>query len=113
MRYRQDMRCIQLSSEQQEIVSQALVRLGRWEEASEGRLRLSMSGGVQPGKVTQLSLDLTGEQRRREAAFRKELEKLTIQKDYRYRQIQAMREVRGETIDEIGVLVLIPESMQA
>lgn len=112
MRNRQDMRCIQLSSGQQEIVSQALMRLGRWEEASESRLRLGMSGGVQPGKITQLSLDLTGEQRRREVLFRKELEKLTIQKDYRYRQIQAMREVRSETIDEIGVLVLIPEAMQ-
>jgi superfamily II DNA or RNA helicase len=112
MLYRQDLRCTQLSSGQQEIANQAFVSLGGWEEASRSRLKDRLSGGVQAGKVTQLSLDLTGEQRRRETLFRKELEKLMIQKDYRYRQIKAMREVRGETIDEIGVLVLIPESMQ-
>jgi hypothetical protein len=110
---RRDTRCEQLRANQHTIAEEALIRLGMWRQASENQLqqRFYRDEASRPGGVVQPYLDLFGEQRRRETLFRKEQRKLLDQEYLRRREIRAMQEVRGETIDAIGALVFIPEAM--
>lgn len=108
---RRELRCGQLSASQHAIAEEALIRLGSWKEASNRQLLLRFSDGVGLGESVQLSFDFTGEKRRRETLFRKEQKKLVEQEILRRREIHAMQEVRGEAVDAIGALVLIPEAM--
>lgn len=114
MHRRQEARCAQLGVSQGEIVEQALINLGEWKAASEHQLRVRFANrhSQQHANYVQPQLDLTGEQRRRDTLFRKEQEKLLQQADYRLREIRAMQTVRGESVDAIGALVLIPEAME-
>lgn len=110
---RRDVRCDQLRDHQHTIAEEALIRLGMWRQVSESQLqqRFFRNEAGRPDGTIQLQLDLFGEQRRRETLFRKEQKKLLDQEYLRRREIRAMQEVRGETIDAIGALVLIPEAM--
>lgn len=107
MQRRQEERCAQLIAGQYEIAEEALMRLGKWEGESERHLyrRFSQDG---QGEGIQYSLGLTSEDRRRDTLFQKEQQKLLEQQNLRRREIRAMQAVRGETIDAIGALVLIP-----
>ena len=55
--------------------------------------------------------DLFGVVSRRLQRFRKEQELLLKQEDERRDEIRSMKNVRGEAIDPIGALVLIPEGV--
>lgn len=107
---RRELRRQELVKVQRDISSKALVRLGRWEQASEDRLRQRFNDVAGPGPL-QGTLDLFGERRRRETLFRKEQRKLLTAKTQRINEIKAMEEVRSEPEDTIGALVLIPEEM--
>lgn len=104
--HRRDIRCEQLSANQRQVAEDALMRLGGWRDASERRMLLRF-----PEQDRPVQLDFTGEQRRRQTLFDKEQKNLLVQQQRRIREIRAMQEVRGESIDAIGALVLIPEAM--
>jgi superfamily II DNA or RNA helicase len=108
---RRDARCEQLRTNQHTIAEEALIRLGMWRQASENQLQQRFYRDEAGRPVGAVQLDLFGEQRRRETLFRKEQKKLLDQEYLRRREIRAMQEVRGETIDAIGALVFIPEAM--
>jgi hypothetical protein len=101
---RQSMRVQQLVEGQDHIAEEALIRLGRWKQASEERLRHRFAD---MGHVQQY--DLFGVVSRRLGQFRKEQERLLKQEDERRGEIRAMKKVRGDAIDPIGALILIPE----
>lgn len=103
---RRDERCKQLSISQRQIAEEALIRLGEWRVACNQRLLLRF-----PEQSRPIQLDFTGEQHRRQTLFDKEQKNLLDQEQRRIREIRAMQEVRGESIDAIGALVLIPEAM--
>lgn len=91
-----------LAEQQEQMAEEALLRLGRWQQASEERLRRRFDDmqGVQ-------QYDLFGVVSRRLAQFRKEQELLLKQEQQRRAEIRAMKKVRGEAVDLIGALVLI------
>ena len=92
-----------LSEQQDSIAEEALIRLGRWKQASEERLRRRLDAvGLQ-------QYDLFGVVSRRLQRFRKEQELLLKQENERRHEIRAMKKVRGEAIDPICALLLIPE----
>ncbi len=98
------MRVQQLMDRQDRISEEALIRLGRWKQASEERMRQRFSDmhGVQ-------QYDLFGVVSRRLQQFRKAQGQLLQQEEQRRNEIRAMKKVRGDVIDPIGVLALIPE----
>ncbi len=103
-RRRQQVRRAELSSHQERVADEALMRLGRWTAASEQRVQQrfdDLRGGVQ--------LDIFGAVSRRLQHFRREQEELLAQQEARRTEIRAMRQVRGEAIDAIGALVLVAE----
>jgi hypothetical protein len=102
---RQQVRVQQLMEQQDRIAEDALIRLGRWKQASEERLRHRFAE-LQPVQ----QYDLFGVVRRRLERFRKEQEQLLKQEAQRRAEIRAMKKVRGDAIDSIGALVLIPEA---
>lgn len=108
---RRDQRCQELHSLQSRIANEAFVRLGRWLQASEAQLQRRFSDVSVGSNPVQLRLD-TPDVRRRQTLLHKEQEKLQSKERERRRDIEAMREVRGETIDAIGALVLIPEKYE-
>jgi superfamily II DNA or RNA helicase len=108
MERRRDQRCQELRHVQAHIADEAFVRLGRWLNTSEARLQRRFSDLPVGGNLVQLRFE-TPEVRRRQTLLRKEEEKLRSKEQERRRDIAAMREVRGETIDAIGALALIPE----
>lgn len=103
---RQGARATHLMQGQDRIAEEALIRLGRWKQASEERLRHRFAD---VGQAQQY--DLFGVVGRRLAQFRKEQEGLLKQEEHRRSEIRAMKQVRGDAIDPIGALVLIPEGM--
>lgn len=105
IRQRQQARVQQLIERQDNIADDALIRLGRWKQASEERLRRRFADtyGVQ--------MDLFGVTKRRLQQFDREQEQLLVQEVERREEIRAMKRVRGDAIDPIGALVLIPELM--
>ncbi len=111
MQHRRDQRCQELRRLQSRIADEAFVRLGRWLEACEAQLQRRFSDVSVGSNPVQLRLD-TPDVRRRQTLLRKEQEKLQSKERERRRDIEAMREVRGETIDAIGALVLIPEQYE-
>ena len=108
---RRELRSKELQRHQQKIVRDALVQLGRWISSSEEQLNLRFRDISGSGNMLQKPLiDVqTSEQRRRRTLYTKQEEKQNSQYRERRRDIEAMDEVRGETIDAIGALVLIPE----
>ncbi len=106
VRRRQQDRVQQLMEQQDRIAEDALIRLGRWKHASEERLRHRFSDMPQVQQY-----DLFGVVSRRLERFRKEQEQLLKQEEQRRQEIRAMKRVRGDAIDAIGALVLIPEGM--
>jgi ERCC4-related helicase len=108
---RRDTRCQELARYQSKIADEALERLGAWKQAYRQQLQYRFPDLQITGYNVQLRLDLdTPEDRRQRTLFNKEIEKLESKASERRRDISAMREVRGETIDAIGALVLIPEA---
>jgi len=111
MERRRDARSTELRERQRDISDKALMRLGVWKNASEEQLRRRFPDISGYGRGGQMQLDLTGEQRRRETLFQREQDKLASRERERRLDIRAMESVRGEAIDAIGALVLIPEGM--
>jgi hypothetical protein len=110
---RRDQRCRELQRQQERIIYDALELLGRWREANEIQLRRRFKDLLPVGNTpVQLPLVIPPDMRRRKTLLRKEQEKLESQRQERRRDIEAMKEVRGESIDAIGALVLIPEAYQ-
>jgi superfamily II DNA or RNA helicase len=101
---RQQIRVQQLMEQQDRIAEDALIRLGRWKQASEERLRHRFSDMPQVQQY-----DLFGVVSGRLQRFRKEQEQLLKQEEQRRQAIRAMKRVRGDAIDAIGALVLISE----
>ena len=89
---------------QRDIADNALMRLGAWKYASEQRLNQRFAD-VQ----TRQQLDLFGERQRRIRQFDKEQKNLLTDEQRRHQEIRAMEQVRGDSIDAIGALVLIPQ----
>ena len=111
VRRRQAERTRELEALQRDIAEEALIRLGRWKQASEDRLaRRAVEALVGPGPV---QLDLFGqrERERRVRQFERERGQLLKQEEERRAEIRAMEKVRPEAVDPIGVLLLIPEDM--
>jgi hypothetical protein len=100
---RQQARVVELVQQQERIAEDALMRLGLWKHASEERLRQRFDAG----QVQQY--DLFGQVSRRLQQFRKEQELLLKQEETRREEIRAMKQVRSDSIDAIGALVIIPE----
>jgi hypothetical protein len=103
--YRQQLRVQQLMEQQDRISEEALIRLGRWKQASEARMRQRYQDmqGVQ-------QYDLFGVVSRRLQQFRKAQEQLLQQEEERRNEIRSMKKVRGDAIDPIGALVLVAEA---
>lgn len=95
-----------LGEHQDRIAEEALIRLGRWEQASQQRIdqRLTAMGAQQ--------MDLFGVVARRLRQFQKEQEQLLKQKETRRAEIRAMKQVRADALDAIGALVVLPEGLQ-
>jgi hypothetical protein len=104
--HRQGARAAELAHQQDAIAEEALIRLGRWKQASEDRLRRRFDD---LHDVRQY--DLFGVVSRRLARFRKEQGDLLKQETARREEIRAMKRVRGDTVDAIGALVMIPEAL--
>lgn len=102
---RQGVRVTELAQQQEIIAEEALIRLGRWQQASEERLRRRFDDlhGVR-------QYDLFGVVSRRLARFRKEQEDLLKQEGLRREEIRAMKRIRSDTVDAIGALLIIPEA---
>lgn len=100
---RQQARVRELEHAQRDIASDGLKRLGAWKLASEQRLRQRFGDVL----ATQ-QLDLFKERERRIRQFDKEQENLLKDEARREAEIRAMELVRGDSIDAIGALVLIP-----
>jgi superfamily II DNA or RNA helicase len=102
---RQAERVKMLSENQDHIAEDALIRLGRWEQASQQRIdqRLTAMGAQQ--------MDLFGVVARRLRQFQKEQEQLLRQKETRRAEIRAMKQVRADALDAIGALVVFPEGL--
>jgi superfamily II DNA or RNA helicase len=101
---RQEAQVRELQIQQEQIAEDALIRLGRWRQAIEERVRskyIDLQGSQQ--------LDLFGAVSRRIQQFRKEQELLLKQEELRRAEIRAMKIVRGDSIDAIGALVLVSE----
>jgi hypothetical protein len=110
MQHRCDERCLVLQRHQEKIIYDAIEKLGRWHATNEMQLRHRFKDLLSVGNnPVQLPLE-TPEVRRRRTLLRKEQDKLDSQRQERRRDIEAMKEVRGESIDSIGALVLIPEA---
>jgi len=108
MQHRRDERCRALQRQQEQRIFDALEKLGRWKLANEIQLHQRFKD-VQPVGHAPVQLRLeTPEMRRRKTLLTREEEKLESKGQERRRDIEAMKEVRGESIDSIGVLVLIP-----
>lgn len=110
-----------LADAQQRMVEEALIRLGRWLQASEDRLRRTAVAETLPSGPRQLDLagavarELTAEAReraRRERRFRAQQQKLVESAETRRADIRAMEQVRLDAIDAIGALVLVPEGIR-
>ncbi len=112
MKRRREKRSHELEQRQYEISEKALKRLGAWQMASEDQLRRRFPDLPWSGNVIQLTIETSPEQRRRMALLKREQDKLVSKERERTLDIRAMQKVRGETIDAIGALVLIPEAMK-
>ena len=121
VRRRQAERTRELEALQRQIAEEALIRLGRWKQASEDRLaRRAVEALTGAGP---LQLDLFGqrlrdyermvrERERRVRQFEREREQLLKQEEERRAEIRAMETVRPDAVDPIGALLLIPEGMK-
>jgi hypothetical protein len=120
VRRRQAERLRELERLQEKVAEDALVRLGRWKQASEDRLVRRAQEA--PGGAGPVQLDLFGRKRedyqrivrereRRRRQFERERQQLLKQEQERRAEIQAMKAVRADTVDPIGALLLIPEGM--
>lgn len=111
MERRREERRQELGSRQIDISEEALKRLGVWKTASQEQIRGHYEDLPIYGNIVQLTLEATSEQKRRTTLFNREQERLESSDKERTLDIRAMREVRGESIDAIGALVIIPQNM--
>ncbi|MEI8167594.1 MAG: hypothetical protein WCG26_14525 [Chloroflexales bacterium] len=107
-------RANQLAAQQGEISDEAMQRLGIWLNASETRLENRTLDAI--GTNLQLRFDggddyqrLVRERERKVRQFERERRALYDQRDGRIREIRALRDVRGDSIDPIGALLIIAE----
>ena len=110
MQCRRDERCRELQRQQEKRIYDALEKLGRWHGANETQLQHRFKDLPVGNNVVQLPLEISPEMRRRLTLLRKEQEKLESKRQERRRDIEAMKEVRGESIEAIGALMLIPQA---
>lgn len=89
-----------LARDQANIASDALVRLGVWRERAEARLDDRLGA--------QRALLLDPVDRRRHALYERRMREIAARAEERRRDIESMREVRVESVDPIGALVLVP-----
>jgi len=109
----------ELAAAQRRIAEEALIRLGRWQQATEERQRRQLEAatarqptGHQFDLAGKLEKDLARAQRERErklAQFRREQERLLKDEQERRHDIRAMESVRLDSIEPIGALALVPE----
>ncbi len=120
VRRRQAERTRELEAFQRQIADEALIRLGRWKQASEDRLArravevLTGAGPLQLDLFGQRQRDyerMVRERERRVRQFEREREQLLEQEQERRGEIRAMETVRADAVDAIGALLLIPEGM--
>lgn len=119
VRRRQAERTRELEALQRTITEEALIRLGRWKQASEDRLARRAVEALTGGGPVQLDLfgqkqrdyeRMVRERERRIRQFEREREQLLKQESERRAEIRAMETVRADAVDAIGALVLIPEN---
>jgi len=106
-----------LRHEQQRIADEALIRLGRWKQTVDERLRRQRDAGA-PVSAAPFQLAFAGEQlqlqrerERRLRQFRAEQQRLVDREQERRDEIQVIRDVRLGSLDPIGALALVPEGM--
>ena len=92
-----------LEADQRRIADDALVRLGVWEERAEARIEARR--GEQP---SQQALFMDAVERRRQALYERRLQQVTARAGHRRGEVEQMRDVRVESVDAIGALVVIP-----
>lgn len=113
VRRRQTERIRELETLQREIAEEALIRLGRWKQASEERLARRAVEALTAAEPVQLGLfdyqRVVRERERRVRFFEREREQLLKREQERRAEIRAMEAVRADAVDSIGALVLIPE----
>lgn len=107
-------RAAQLAQQQSQIADEALQRLGVWLNASENRLANRVVDAL--GTNFQYRFDggedyqrQVRERERKTRQFERERHELYAQRDSRIHEIRALREVRGDSIDPIGALLVIAE----
>lgn len=111
---RRDERVRQLAEQQGQIAEEALQRLGVWRQASESRLASRTLDAI--GPAFQHRFDggddyqrQVRDRERKVRQFERERRELFDQHDQRIREIRALRDVRGDSIDPIGALLVIAE----
>jgi len=104
----------QIAAQQSQIADEALQRLGVWLNASENRLANRTVEAIDSNFQLQLIGDEDYQRRVRERErkvrqFERERRELIDQHQTRIREIRALREVRSDSIDPIGALLVIAE----
>jgi hypothetical protein len=97
---RADLRRVQLQRDQARIAGDALERLGAWRERAEAR--------VDERRGAQQTLLLDAGSRLRQAMYDHRMREIAERADRRRDEIEGMRDVRVESVDTIGALVLVP-----
>ncbi|PZR94652.1 MAG: hypothetical protein DLM67_12200 [Candidatus Nephthysia bennettiae] len=95
-------RCIELAREQRRIADEALLRLGEWRERALARIDERF-----PTQPQMILLPDAGE-RRRQTIFANRRRELEAKVRLRREQVSALRDMRVDSIDPIGALVLVP-----
>ena len=99
---RADARLADLAQQQRRVADEALLRLGAWRERAEARVEERFAPSPQLG----LLLDAPG--RRRQTLYRTRMDDVRGRERLRRAEIDAMRELRVESVEPIGALVLVP-----
>ena len=97
---RAELRRQALAHDQARIASEALVRLGVWRERAEARLDERLGG--------QQALLLDAGARLRYAMHERRMREVAERAEQRKDEVERMRDVRVESVDPIGALVLVP-----
>ncbi len=111
-----------LEGVQRRISEDALIRLGRWKQTVEERLRKKHQAAA-PAVPVPTQYDVFGEvakelarqqreRERRQRQFQREQEDLLRDEQKRRDEIRQMESVRLDSLDAIGALALVPEGMK-
>src|SRR5262249_21786352 len=92
----------ELAHQQRRVADEALLRLGAWRERAAARVEERYAAAAPPGLL------IGAQERRRQTLYHNKLEEVRQRERRRRDEIDAMRELRVDSVESIGALVMVP-----